>query len=64
MIEIFALAAPKNMRLLDRASLFGYRAVIRLSVEHAPRQENTRLARDYVAPPHRPTRVLGGGGGV
>ena len=64
MTEMLGLAAEENSRLLELASLFGYSAVIRLSVEHAPRQENTRLARDYVAPPHRPTRVLGGGGGV
>ena len=64
MIEMFTLAAAKSMRLLDRPSLFGYRTVIRLSVKHAPRQENTPLARDYVALPHRPARVLGGGGGV
>ena len=64
MTEMLGLAAEENSRLLELASLFGYSAVIRLSVEHAPRQENTLLARDYGGPPHRPARVLGVGGRV
>ena len=63
MTETLGLAAEENSRLLELASLFGYRAVIRQPVEHAPRQENTLLAGDYGAPPHRLARVLGVGGG-
>ena len=63
MTEMLGLAAEENSRLLELASLFGYSAVIRLSVEHAPRQENTLLAHDYGAPPHNLARVLGVGGG-
>ena len=64
MTEMLGLAAEENSRLLELASLFGYRAVIRLSVEHAPRQENILLARDHGGPPHRLARVLGVGGDV
>ena len=63
MTEMLGLAAEENSRLLELASLFGYRAVIRQPVEHAPRQENTLLAHDYGAPPHNLARVLGVGGG-
>ena len=64
MTEMLGLAAEENSRLLELASLFGYRAVIRQPVEHAPRQENTLLAHDYGAPPHNLARVLGVGGDV